>query len=236
MVIFMAVQNLCAQNWLVKGKVTDAENGDPIPFANLMIKGTRIGTVCDFDGNYSLKITGPHDSLSAIYIGYRMRTKKIPQNGGVLNFQLNEAGIELAEVVIKPGENPAWPILRNVIEHKMYNDKRSLISYEYEAYTKLEVDIDKLSDKFKKKKIIRTIQNVIDSLGKVAGEDGNPVLPFFISESISKYYYNRSPQLRKEEIEKTKISGLGVDEGEVVSQMIGSSFRNTIFIRTGSTS
>ncbi len=217
------------QSRLLKGKVTDAENGDPIPFANLQVKGSRIGTVCDFDGNYSLKISGPADSLSAIYIGYRMRTKKIPAGSGVLNFQLEEAGIQLGEVVINPGENPAWPILRNVIEHKPYNDKRSLISYEYEAYTKLEVDIDKLSDKFRKKKIIRKIQNVIDSIGKVAGEDGNPILPFFISESISKFYYNKSPQLRKEQIEKTKISGLGVDEGEVVSQMIGSSFQEYNF-------
>ncbi len=221
--------NSQAQTRMVKGRITDSENGDPIPFANLQVKGSRIGTVCDFDGNYSLKISGPHDSLSAIYIGYKARTKKIPENGGILNFQLNEAAIALAEVVIKPGENPAWPILRNVVEHKMYNDKRSLISYEYEAYNKLEVDIDKLSDKFKKKKIIRKIQNVIDSIGKVAGEDGNPILPFFISESISKYYYNKSPQLRKEQIEKTKISGLGVDEGEVVSQMIGSSFQEYNF-------
>ena len=218
-----------AQVRVIKGRVTDAENGDPIPFANLQVKGAKTGTVCDFDGNYSLKLTGSADSLCAIYIGYRMRTKKIPEKGGVLNFQLSEAGIELTEVVIRPGENPAWPILRNVVEHKMYNDKRSLISYEYEAYTKLEVDIDKLSEKFRKKKIIRKIQNVIDSIGKVAGEDGNPILPFFISETISKYYYNKSPQLRKEQIEKTKISGLGVNEGELVSQVIGSSFQEYNF-------
>ncbi len=218
-----------AQTIIVKGKVTDAENGDPIPFANLLVKGTRIGTVCDFDGNYTLRITGNHDSLSAIYIGYRMRTKKLPPAGGILNFQLGEAGIQLSEVVIKPGENPAWPILRKVIEHKQFNDKRGLISYEYEAYNKLEVDIDKLSDKFKKKKIIRKIQNVLDSMGKVAGEDGKPILPFFISETISKYYYNKSPNLRKEQIERTKISGIGVNEGEFVSQIIGSSFQEYNF-------
>jgi len=225
---FFQYSALC-QTKLLKGKVTDAENGDPIPFANILVKGTRIGTVCDFDGNYAISLNGAQDSLSAIYIGYKMRTKKIPAKGQPLNFQLQESGIELSEVVIKPGENPAWPILRNVIENKMYNDKRSLISYEFEAYNKLEVDIDKLSDKFKKKKIIRKIQNVIDSIGKVAGEDGTPILPFFISETISKYYYNKSPQLRKEQIEKTKISGLGVDEGEVVSQMLGSSFQEYNF-------
>ena len=37
----------------VTGKVTD-ENGDCIPGANIIIKGTRTGSVTDFDGNYSL--------------------------------------------------------------------------------------------------------------------------------------------------------------------------------------
>jgi hypothetical protein len=230
LVLFAA--SVQAQSFIIKGRVTDAENGDPIPFANLVVKGTTIGTVCDFDGNYTLKSPKKIDSLSAIYIGYQMRTKKIPAgNPAVLNFQLAESAIQLREVVINPGENPAWPILREVIRHKPYNDKRSLVSYEYEAYNKLEVDIDKISDKFKKKKIIKKIQNVLDSIGKVTGEDGKPVLPFFISESISKFYYNRAPELQKEKIEKTKISGLGVDEGDVVSQLIGSSFQDYNFYK-----
>lgn len=219
-----------AQPYLLKGRVTDSENGDPIPFANVLVKGTTIGTVCDFDGYYTLKIPKQADSLSAIYIGYQMRTKKITGAATqTQNFQLKESAIQLKEVVIKPGENPAWPILREVIRHKQFNDKRSLVSYEYEAYNKLEVDIDKISDKFKKKRIIRKIQNVLDSIGKATGEDGKPILPFFISETISKFYYNQSPELRKEQIEKTKISGLGNNEGEVVSQLVGSSFQEYNF-------
>jgi len=221
-----------SQPFTIKGRVTDAENSDPIPFANVIIKGTTIGTVCDFDGFYTLKIPKKVDSISSVYIGYQMRTKKLSgADNQTMNFQLKEAGIELKEVVIKPGENPAWPILREVIKNKDYNDKRSLISYEYEAYNKLEVDIDKISDKFKKKRIIRKIQNVLDSIGKATGEDGRPILPFFISESISKYYYNKNPQQIKEKIEKTKISGLGNTEGEVVSQLIGSSFQDYNFYR-----
>jgi len=221
-----------AQSFTIRGRVTDAENSDPIPFANIVVKGTTIGTVCDFDGYYQLKVPRPIDSLSSIYIGYQMRTKKVV--GAVnqtLNFQLKEAGIQLKEVVINPGENPAWPILRQVVRNKEFNDKRSLISYEYEAYNKFEVDIDKLSDKFRKKKIIRKIQNVLDSIGKVTGEDGNPILPFFVSETISKFYYKSSPEKIKEQIEKTKISGLGSNEGSVVSQLVGSSFQDYNFYR-----
>ncbi len=229
---FTIVISTFSQSFTLKGRVTDAENGDPIPFANVVVKGTTIGTVCDFDGFYSLKLSKKIDSLSSIYIGYQMRTKKVngPENQ-TINFQLKEAGIELNEVVIKPGENPAWPILRQVVLNKDFNDKRALISYEYEAYNKLEVDIDKISEKFKKKRIIKKIQNVLDSIGKATGEDGKPILPFFISESISKYYYNKDPEQQKEQIEKTKISGLGMSEGETVSQIIGSSFQDYNFYR-----
>jgi hypothetical protein len=221
-----------SQPFVIKGKVTDAENNDPIPFANIIVKGTTIGTVCDFDGFFTIKVPKKIDSLSAIYIGYKMRTKRVTGvENQTINFQLNEAGIDLKEVIIKPGENPAWPIMRQVIQHKEFNDKRGLISFEYEAYNKMEVDIDKLSDKFKKKKIIKKIQNVLDSIGKVTGEDGRPVLPFFVSETISKFYFKNNPPKSKEFIEKTKISGLGSNEGSVVSQLVGSTFQDYNFYR-----
>lgn len=229
---FVVFQSASAQTFIIKGKVTDSENSDPIPFANIVVKGTTIGTTTDFDGNYTLKLPRKIDSLSAIYIGYKMRTKKVENvPSQVINFQLAETAVQLAEVVIKPGENPAWPILREVMRHKPYNDKRALISYEFEAYNKVEVDIDQLSEKFKKRKIIKKIQSVMDSIGKITGEDGNPVLPFFISESISKMYVNNTPPRQKEEIQKTKVTGLGTEEGNVVSQLVGSSFQDYNFYR-----
>lgn len=44
--------NTSGQN--ISGKITD-ENGEPLPFANITIKGTTIGAVSDFDGNYNIK-------------------------------------------------------------------------------------------------------------------------------------------------------------------------------------
>src|SRR5688572_3113076 len=76
---------------VVKGKVTDASSGDPIPFVNIFLKGTTAGTTTDFDGNYSVKTTSPVDSIEATYIGYKKRTKKLEHNKTqVINFQLEE--------------------------------------------------------------------------------------------------------------------------------------------------
>ena len=219
-----------SQTTIVKGKVTDANSGDPIPFANIIFKGTTFGTNTDFEGNFTVKATGPVDSLTASYLGYHTRTKKVDAGKTqVVNFQLAEAVTNLQEIVVDAGENPAYPILRNVVRNKDKNDKRRLTAYEYDTYTKIEIDVDNISEKFKKKKLIRKITQVLDSIDRIAGEDGKPILPLFISESTSKFYYRDNPQLRHEHIEKSKITGVGVEDGSLVTQFIGTSFQEYNF-------
>ncbi|HNC13666.1 MAG TPA: DUF5686 family protein, partial [Cyclobacteriaceae bacterium] len=214
----------------ITGKVTDANSGDPIPFANVVFKGSSIGTTTDFDGNYKLKTSTPTDSLQASYVGYRVKVKKVkPGVAQVINFQLDELSTGLAEVVITAGENPAFEILRRVDENRKEHDKRRLTAYEYEAYTKIEIDIDNMSDKFRKRKIVQKITQVLDSVDRIAGEDGKPILPLFISENVSKLYYRDNPRLKTENILKSKITGIGIEDGDMVTQLVGSSFQEYNF-------
>ena len=115
----------------------------------------------------------------------------------------------MQEVIVYAGENPAFEILRNVVRNKNNNDKRKLTAYEYDTYTKIEVDVDNISDKFREKKIVKKITQVLDSIDRIAGEDGKPILPLFITESVSKIYYSDNPSLKKEKILKTKVNGVG---------------------------
>ena len=219
-----------AQETIITGKVTDAKSGDPVPFANIIFKGTAIGTTTDFDGNYLLKSSNPKDSILASYIGYRSRTKSITRGiKQVVNFQLEEDVTNLMEVIVHAGENPAYEILRRVVRNKSKNDKRKLTAYEYDTYTKIEVDADNLSEKFRERKIVKQITQVLDSVAVIAGEDGKPILPLFITESVSKIYYRDNPSLKKEKILKTKINGIGVEDGTTVMQLIGSSFQEYNF-------
>ena len=118
----------------IKGTITDSSTGDPIPLANVYFVGTQTGVSTDFDGHYILVTSKTYDSLSASYIGYKPKIKKIIAGiEQVVNFQLDEDIVNLQEVVFLAGENPAFPIMRNVIKSKKLNDKRSLEAYEYEA-------------------------------------------------------------------------------------------------------
>ena len=230
LVLLAIPAGLRAQETIVRGKVTDAASGDPIPFVNVVFKGTSIGSTTDFDGNFTIKTIHPGDSMVASYVGYRPRTKSVKKGiNQVINFQLEEEMVNLQEVSIIAGENPAYAILRNVVKNKNLNDKRKLAAYEYDAYTKIEIDVDNLSDAFRKRKLVKKITQVLDSVDRIAGEDGKPVLPLFITESVSKLYYRDNPSLKKEHILKSKINGVGVEDGTLVTQLIGSSFQEYNF-------
>lgn len=221
---------LYAQETIIRGKVTDAGSGDPLPFVNVYFKGTQTGATTDFDGNFLIRTTSPGDSLVAAYVGYHQRSKAVKKGvQQTVNFQLDEAVVALEAVVVRPGENPAFPILKKMVRNKPVHDKRRLNAYEYDTYTKIEIDVDNISDKFKSKKIVRKISQVLDSVERIAGEDGKPILPMMISESVSKVYYRDNPVLRKEFISRTKITGVGVEDGTTVTQMVGSSFQEYNF-------
>ena len=218
-----------AQEIVVQGKVTDAGSGDPIPFANVVFKKTTIGVTTDFDGHFMLKTDTPADSIMATSIGYRPRTKAVKVGSQVINLQLEEDVTHLQEMVIHAGENPAFPILRSMVRNKHLNDKRNLTAYEYDTYTKMEVDVDQISEKLRKRKVMRKIAQVLDSIDRVVGEDGKPILPLFITESISKFYSKNSPSVKSEQILQTKISGVGMRDGSTVTQLVGSSFQEYNF-------
>ena len=226
----LVFSNVQGQETIVQGKVTDAGSGDPIPFVSVIFKNTSIGATTDFDGKFMIKTLKPGDSLVASYVGYLARIKVVKKGiKQVVNFQREEAVVNLQDVSILAGENPAFEILRGVVKNKDLNDKRQLTAYQYDTYTKIEVDVDNISDAFRNRKVVKKITQVLDSVERIAGEDGKPILPLFITESVSKLYYRDNPKLKKELILKTKINGVGVEDGTLITQLIGSSFQEYNF-------
>lgn len=229
--LIITLQDLHAQkSYEIKGRVTDVNSGDPVPFANIYFKGTTSGATTDFDGFYRFETSSPGDSLVASYIGYITRIKSFDPRGDlILNFQLEESVTTLKEIVFESGENPAFDILRKVVNAKKSNDKRSLEAYEFESYTKIEVDVDNISEDLRNSNMMRQITQVLDSIDIIAGEDGKTILPIFISEAISRFYYKKNPYSRHENVIKTKLSGVGITDGTLTSQVIGSSLQEYNF-------
>ena len=232
--LLLLLPALClAQSVKIKGKVTDAETGEAMAFVSVYILNSDIGASTDFEGFYTLTLNGNFDSLTAYNMGYAKRTKVIlkGQPELIINFQLQPELASLEEIVVRPTENPAFAIMRKVMIHKPRNDVRKLDAYEYETYNRLEVSIDNISDKLKKRKVYKQLAGVYDSSKAIAGEDGKALIPMFISESISNFYHRASPEKTKEVVQAVKVTGVGVTDGSLVSQLVGSSFQNYNFYK-----
>ncbi len=212
-----------AQTTKVSGRVTDGLTNESIPFANVAFKGTSVGTVTDINGFFVLETEKPSDSLSASFVGYRPVTLKIVKGKTqTVNFLLKVNKVDLMEVVIKAGENPALILLRKVIDHKDENDKKQLDFYRYEAYNKMEFDLTDIPQDFKDKKLIKPFAFIFDNMDSSV-TNSKPFLPFFITETLSDVYFRNSPKAEREEIKASKVSGL---ENESVTQFLGDMYQN----------
>lgn len=202
----------------IRGKVLDVDTKEPLSFVTLAFKGTTVGTITDTKGEFFLETRSATDALTVSYVGYD--TKIIPIKKGQyqeLSIELKSTSLTLEGVTIVPGENPAHPILRNIIKNKKHNNPDRLNAYSYESYNKIEIDLNNVDDNMKKKKIFKQFQFVFNYVDTNA-ITGKTFLPVFISEAISDYHFQRSPKVEKEVIKASKISGV---KNESVSQFTG---------------
>ncbi len=81
----------------VSGVVTD-EKGSPIIGATVMVVGTKLGTVTDFEGRYSITLPKDKKQLTFTYVGYVQQTKQV--NGPTLNVRMREDNITLNDVTV----------------------------------------------------------------------------------------------------------------------------------------
>ncbi|WP_198661725.1 carboxypeptidase-like regulatory domain-containing protein [Lewinella sp. IMCC34183] len=89
---------LFAQSRTLTGKVIDADNGEGIIAATVLVKGTSQGTVTDFDGTFSLSVPAGRDTLVVSYVGYQSRTVSVAGKSKITS-RLG-GSVDLSEVVV----------------------------------------------------------------------------------------------------------------------------------------
>ena len=82
---------------VITGTVKD-QTGETVISASVVVKGTTLGTVTDFDGNYSIDVPDDAKTLVFSYIG--LVTQELPIKGSVINVTLKENSEVLEEVVV----------------------------------------------------------------------------------------------------------------------------------------
>jgi hypothetical protein len=220
-----------AQRILVTGQVVEAQSGEPIPFASIFVPKTTIGITADLEGRFRLSLATPADSLAASSLGFLAQRKHLTDAAQqTVLFRLRKGGgVSLSEVVIRPGENPAFRILREVQKHKKENERSALTAVEYDSYNRIEVSLADIPKALANRKVIKDIRALAVRQGAAAAADPDAPLPLFASEVGSKVYQKYSPLRRREDILHKQMRGAGPREGSVLSQMLGSNFQNFDF-------
>lgn len=88
---------LMAQTRTIKGEVTDAQNGEALIGATVIVEDEKGGTVTDFDGNFSLQVSSSAKKIKVSYIGYIDKVLSISDN---MKVKLESDSKALADVVV----------------------------------------------------------------------------------------------------------------------------------------
>ncbi|NMH27222.1 DUF5686 and carboxypeptidase-like regulatory domain-containing protein [Flavobacterium silvaticum] len=194
----------------VSGIVVDDE-GLPVPYASIGVRGTTIGTVTNEDGRFYLESDQTFKSIVVSFVGYD--TKEVPLPKAVnYDFKIKlSGGNQLAEVKVYTGKtskknNPALDILRKIWERKRKNGLYMFDQYQMQKYEKVEFDMNSIDSAFKKQKIWKGMEFIFDHVD-TSSVTGKTYLPIFINEKLSDVYGDNKTNKKKEIVKASKNSG-----------------------------
>lgn len=109
--------NTYAQTGAIRGSIKNAINNEVLPSVTVIVQGTTIGVLSDFDGNYSIEKLKPgFYNVEFKYIGYKSKVVYEVQvtnsKPSIIDVELEEESKNIAEVEVKastfykPQESP----------------------------------------------------------------------------------------------------------------------------------
>jgi Family of unknown function (DUF5686)/CarboxypepD_reg-like domain len=196
---------ILAQKTIVSGTVTDAKNKKTLPFVSVAALGSSQGVSSNNDGRYHITLADTAAKLKFSYIGYQDFIVKLKAGvEQVINVRLIPVSSQLQEVTIHSGkkpkyrnkDNPAVELIRKVIENKEKNQPESYAQVEYKEYDKIQFSLVNVSSTIGDKKLFRPYKFMFDNRDSTS-VPGKSLLPFYLDEKVSQYYYRKDPEKEK---------------------------------------
>jgi hypothetical protein len=230
-ILFFVIPNVWAQDLtLVKGRIIDVKTNEVITGAMLVFSGTEDRCVSSFEGTFTAKTRSNSDTLIVSYVGYE--TQRIKVLKGVtqtIQIKLNVKETNLIGVKTVNKINRAIKIIEKAQVNKFLYNIEKLNSFECESFTKIQIAVNNVSEELKNKKLLKSVEGIFDTLSYLSEDKNKLVLPIFLSENLSNFYFNKNPKQNKEVIIASRVKGVGVDDGSFLSQLLGSTFQQYNF-------
>ncbi|HMU57902.1 MAG TPA: DUF5686 family protein, partial [Chitinophagaceae bacterium] len=208
--LLLASLSSTSQVWVIKGRITDKQTDEPVPFASVIQVKTSSGTYSDSAGKFFLRISKqlPDDSLAITCTGYRplyIQLNKLTDTS-LINIKLEQASF-MESAIVKVKVNKGLLVWKKIVQHKEKNNPYRFDNFSYELYNKLEIDLKNLN--LKKVGSFKPFKPVTDLINQnIDSSEGNKYLPAYLTEVISDYYYQKNPKRRREIIKAANTNGV----------------------------
>lgn len=183
----------------VSGRTIDSKTGESLAFVAVFAKGTQNGSYSDIDGYFSLDNVALGSVVVFHYVGYEP-LEVLWSDVGAKTVRLVSIQKTLAEVIIKPGENPAERIINRAIENRDKNNPERSFGFTYDSYNKLFFDLvaDTATEGWRRMQQDSEAIKDFEQIEK---------MHLFLVETISQRKY-LPPNNSEEKIIATRVSGL----------------------------
>ncbi|MBK6379362.1 MAG: carboxypeptidase-like regulatory domain-containing protein [Chitinophagaceae bacterium] len=99
-----------------------SDKGDLLPYASVTIKGTSVGTSANNKAKFSFAVGPGTYTVVCQHIGYKTQEKNITvtNEDAEITFIIAAQQLDMTEVVVKSGEDPAYEIIRQAIKKRSF--------------------------------------------------------------------------------------------------------------------
>jgi hypothetical protein len=204
-----------SQDITITGRVTDAETKEPLPFVNVVYTEKGKGTTTNLNGIFSISGNEDITNLRFSYVGYEQVNLSLAglDTSKPLLINLQRKTIEIEEVTIFPGINPAHRIIQRVVDNRDFNHPEKMRSFSYQAYNKLVFTFEK-DTSLLRGGIEKNIDTLLTDTLQAAKTDSSAIRlqnflnrqDIFLMESVSKRDY-MYPGRNNEVVIASRVSG-----------------------------
>lgn len=197
--LFFFIISIHSQGQKIFGVIYNSK-GDLLPYSSITIKGTTIGASANNRAKYAVNVKPGTYTIVCQHIGYAAQEKKVTMAGTdeEVTFILEEQKLQLKEVVIKQGEDPAYAIMRAAIKKRPEYSK-AVNAFTCDLYTKDMIKLRRLPKKILGQKIPEE-----DRKDMMLDTTGAGII--YLSESIASVAMQK-PDDFKLQVKSSRVSG-----------------------------
>ncbi|MDQ6888875.1 MAG: DUF5686 and carboxypeptidase regulatory-like domain-containing protein, partial [Bacteroidota bacterium] len=218
--LLIFINSISAQERIITGKVSDAASKLPLASCSVYALNSGNGVITDENGKFNFTISDRTDSIAISMIGYKTMVKLVSKSPEqVINFEAepSQNSMEAVVVAVKSKYTKAQRLILKVIKNKDDNDAFNNKTFQCQVYDKIELDLKNLPEKIQNNRLLKPLAFAFNNMDTTADHD--KLLPVYLSETNSNYYYQRNPE--KDRYDYTAIKSSGFDNKSILTYIDG---------------